>query len=271
MKLPASGKWSVSSEQYLVTRSGVKWAFNGQSSALENVGVDHGGFDILVPEQFLNSADTCPEPQVLGVVAVLQEMGGKGVTKCMRSHMLVNTCAAGSFLDGFLHNCFVKVMTADNASTLVFGEIGRGKQVLPDPFLICISIFAFESQREIDRPKSVHKVFLVDGYYIVELKFQRLDERIGKDGQAVILTLSIADNNLMVVKIYIFYSQAHGFHYTKSTSIHDLSYQFRCTGEVGKEAFDFIPGEDSRDGFGALRTEFREGEFVKFDLKNMAI
>jgi hypothetical protein len=63
MKLPSSGKWSVSSEQYLVTSSGVKWAFNGQSSALKHVSINHGGFHILVTKQFLDRTD---------IVAILQ-------------------------------------------------------------------------------------------------------------------------------------------------------------------------------------------------------
>ena len=53
----------------------IQWRAHGKSSTLEDVGVDHGGFDILVAEEFLHGADTCPEPQVLGVVAVLEEVG----------------------------------------------------------------------------------------------------------------------------------------------------------------------------------------------------
>ena len=35
----------------------VQGAADGQAAALEDVGVDHGGFDILVAEQFLDGAD----------------------------------------------------------------------------------------------------------------------------------------------------------------------------------------------------------------------
>ena len=39
------------------------------------MGVDHGGFDVLVPEEFLDGAD---------VVAVLEKLGGEGVAEGVR-------------------------------------------------------------------------------------------------------------------------------------------------------------------------------------------
>jgi len=32
----------------------------GQAAAIEDMGVDHGGFDVFVAEEFLNGADACP-------------------------------------------------------------------------------------------------------------------------------------------------------------------------------------------------------------------
>ena len=56
------------------TRLAVEWTFDGHSAALEDMCVDHGGFNILMPEQFLDGAD---------VVSILKEMRCKGVTKGM--------------------------------------------------------------------------------------------------------------------------------------------------------------------------------------------
>ena len=36
-----------------------------------------GGLYVFVAEEFLDGTDTCPEPQVLGVVVVLKQVGGK--------------------------------------------------------------------------------------------------------------------------------------------------------------------------------------------------
>ena len=68
--------WFASLLQPL-TISIVDGTADGQSAALEDMSIDHGGFDIFMPKQFLHGADTCPEPQVRGIVAILEEVGDK--------------------------------------------------------------------------------------------------------------------------------------------------------------------------------------------------
>jgi hypothetical protein len=53
-----------------VLKSGVKRRFDSESTTLEDVGVDHGGFDIFVSEQFLDGTN---------IVTVLQKLGGEGM------------------------------------------------------------------------------------------------------------------------------------------------------------------------------------------------
>lgn len=50
----------------------VQRAAHGQAAALEDMGVDHGRLHVLMPEEFLHSAD---------VVMRLQEMSGEGVAR----------------------------------------------------------------------------------------------------------------------------------------------------------------------------------------------
>ena len=49
------------------------------AARLQHMGVDHGSAHILMSKKLLDGAGTCPEPQVLGIAAVLEQMGGKGV------------------------------------------------------------------------------------------------------------------------------------------------------------------------------------------------
>ncbi len=52
---------------------------------VEDVGVDHGGFDIFMAEQFLNCAD---------VVAVLEQVGRKTMAESVTAHVFVDLGAA---------------------------------------------------------------------------------------------------------------------------------------------------------------------------------
>ena len=42
---------------YLCTCLRVEGGFDGEAAALKEVGVDHGGFDVFVAEQFLDGTD----------------------------------------------------------------------------------------------------------------------------------------------------------------------------------------------------------------------
>lgn len=50
----------------------VEGAFNSQAASVQYMGVDHGGFDVFVSEEFLNRAD---------VVSALEEVCGEGVAE----------------------------------------------------------------------------------------------------------------------------------------------------------------------------------------------
>jgi hypothetical protein len=54
---------------YVTGLSVIKRGADGTGAALQDVGVDHGGLDILVSEEFLYCAD---------IISILQKMGGIG-------------------------------------------------------------------------------------------------------------------------------------------------------------------------------------------------
>ena len=67
------------------------------------MGVDHGGADVFVSEQFLDGAD---------VVAVLEEVGGKGVAKGMTGDTFSDAGFAGGFFYGALEAGGFEVVAA---------------------------------------------------------------------------------------------------------------------------------------------------------------
>src|SRR5512136_578475 len=67
----------------------------GPCAALEHMGVDHGGFDILVTEQFLDGTD---------VVTILEKLGGEGMAEGMRGNGFVQASGQRSLTDSLLHH-----------------------------------------------------------------------------------------------------------------------------------------------------------------------
>jgi hypothetical protein len=226
------------------------------------VGVNHRGFYIFVTEEFLNGAD---------IVSILQQMGGEGVTECMWGHMLIDLCTAGGFTDGFLHYRFMNMMAACNASALIFGKVGCGKDILPDPFPVCIQVLVLERIRKVDCSKAIEQILLMDDLYMFKVNPQVLDDRVRQYGETVVLSFSIADDDLMVVEVYIFYPQAHGLHHPQPSSIHNLGYELGCASEIGEQPSDFALREYGGNGAETLWAEMRENSFIQLDVERVTI
>jgi hypothetical protein len=79
----------------------VERAANGEPTPVENVGVDHRGLDVLMAEQLLDGPD---------VVAVFEQVGGKGVAEGVTAHRLVDTGQAGRLPHGSLRGTFSQMM-----------------------------------------------------------------------------------------------------------------------------------------------------------------
>lgn len=75
-------------------------------TSIERMGINHGGFDTLVPKQFLHGAD---------IVAVLQEVGGETMPEGVGGDGFVYPGGLGGLLDGFLQAGFMDVVTTHHA------------------------------------------------------------------------------------------------------------------------------------------------------------
>ena len=71
----------------------VQGTFDRQSAAVENMCIDHGGFDILMTQQFLDCAD---------IVAGFKQVGGEAVTEDMRRNGFVYFRKASGTFYSFL-------------------------------------------------------------------------------------------------------------------------------------------------------------------------
>lgn len=74
------------------------------------MGIDHRGFDIFVPQQFLHRADVIPR---------FQEMRGKTVAKGVRANGFVKSCQFRRRLDGALQPAGVQMVTANDPAAWI--------------------------------------------------------------------------------------------------------------------------------------------------------
>jgi len=113
----------------------VEGRFYCQPATLENVGVDHGGFDVFMPEEFLNGSY---------IVSALEEVGCEGVAEGVRCDAFGDACDLLGFANGALEVGFVNVVTG-GLSGLGVGVEGLGwEDVLPEPVFAGGGVFLGE-------------------------------------------------------------------------------------------------------------------------------
>jgi len=104
----------------------VQGARNALATLLQDVGVDHGGGHIVVPEPWLNGAD---------VGAALKQVRGEGMTTGMCTDVLRQTGTADGHLDGVVDDAGVHVMATGDTGTRVDGDVPGGEDIRPAPCL----------------------------------------------------------------------------------------------------------------------------------------
>ncbi len=102
----------------------VGWAADAKWAAVQSVGVDHGGSDVAVSQQFLNGADVMPP---------FQEMDSKGMAQAVGFGWLADLCCNHVPTDRFLHQARIQVMPALLAGFVVAPALVLGEHPLPCP------------------------------------------------------------------------------------------------------------------------------------------
>ena len=89
----------------------VKRTTDGKPAAIQNMRVNHRRLDIFVTKQFLYGSD---------IVAILKQMRGEGMTKCMTTHWLGDASAFRSLVDRALQRTVALMEAAEDAIEAIF-------------------------------------------------------------------------------------------------------------------------------------------------------
>jgi len=179
--------------------SAIEGGANRQSAALEDVGVNHGGLHVFVTEEFLDGAD---------VVAVLEEVGGKGVAEGVGGDGFLEACGFSGGANGFLEDAFVYVVAHGFAGGGVHREGDGGEEVLPGKFFGSVGVFPDQGVGQVDFAAAFSEILLMDEGDDFDLFLEGWYEGIRQDGDAVVFPFSIADEDGVVAKINVFDAQA---------------------------------------------------------------
>ena len=144
----------------------VGWRYDTRST-VSNMGVDHGGRDIAMAEQFLHCAN---------VVSVLDQMGGEtvahGVTACLFRYSGIDHGLSHSLL----HRGIVDMMPAFYFRSRIYRDAARREYILPLPLGRSRWIFLIERTREMNRSVSGSEIAIMLALDENKVRFQRFDD-----------------------------------------------------------------------------------------------
>lgn len=205
------------------------------------MGVNHGGFHVLVPEKFLNGPD---------VVAAFQELRGERMPESMASGSFGQAGLLHRAVDRLLDDGFVNVMPSLIARLRVPPAVFLWEYPLPTPFLRRVGILAVQRVGQQDAAPAVGQVAFVDRLDALEVVLQRNLKRRGQHGDSVLGALSVADKDFVAPEVDILHAQPQAFHEAQARSVHQRRHEPFVTGKVRQHDFDFLPGHDDRQAFG---------------------
>ena len=116
----------------------VQWTANSSSAFVQNMGINHGGADIFVAQQFLHRSD---------IISICKQMGGEAVAKRMAGDGFIDPGHLRSFLDRFIQTALMNMMTSLYAASWINGNRFGWKHILPGELRVGVFVFFCTAHR----------------------------------------------------------------------------------------------------------------------------
>jgi hypothetical protein len=162
----------------------IERATHGERSLVEDVGVDHGRLDILMAQQFLYGAN---------VVAGFEQVGSKGVAKGMRCDMLVDLSGVRGAAHGALQDRLIGMVAAHLFAARVDGESVGGEDILPEPLVGWVGLFAGQGEGQVDFSQPFGEVLLMQPADGAQVRLQRGDKALRQQSDPVLIAFGVSD------------------------------------------------------------------------------
>ncbi len=185
-------------------------AANAETGAVADVGVNHRGRDILVPEEFLNGSN---------IIAILQEMGSKTVPKRVATRRFCDPAGPNGVFDRVLQVSFRDMVPAELAAARIDGEFLGGEDILPRPFASRVGIFPVQGAGKINRAGPMGEVLLMAFLDPGEVCLKGTAKPFREEGNAFPHTFAFSNSGLTISKIDILDAKPETFEQTKTASI----------------------------------------------------
>ena len=216
----------------------VQWAHDSMATLLQDMGVDHGGTDVRVPQQRLDGAN---------VRTPLQKMSGEAVPERMRTDPLADSCLADDLGNGLVDGAGVKVVAASLAGARVSGPTTGGEDILPSPVLVGVRVLAGQGVREIHLSIAVLQILSMDHLHAYKVFFQGLYELLGERRDTVFTALAVAHREGFHLQVHVLDPESDALRDAQARAVQKLDDELMHSGHQCDHASRLLAGQD--DGY----------------------
>lgn len=143
---------------------------HGQPASIQHRGVHHGGFHIVVPEEFLYRSD---------VIALFSQMRGTTVPEGMATDAFVEPHRTPCWAHSLLQGTLTRVVAADDPRAWVFRQTIGGQDVLPGPEPARPWVLAFQREWSIDGANPLRDNLRMEALDVREMFLEGADQAFG--------------------------------------------------------------------------------------------
>ena len=184
--------------------------------------------------------------------SLFEEASRKGMPKGVQSSVFVDARLAHGLADGTLDGATIQVMASANAASRIDRWPGRGEHVLPAPFEWCAGVLARQRVGQFHAAVAISHGLFVAAAHVRKVLLQRLEDRFGQDGRAVLLPLGVSDHYLEAIVIQVLDAKTQGFDSPQTTSVEKLTEQSIHSPQPMQNRHRLGVREDGRNPFRPL-------------------
>ena len=153
-------------------------------------------------------------------------------------------------------------MAPEEAGAWIEAESGRRERVLPYPLPIGERVLAGQGEGKVDLAVAIGEVAFMNPADPGQVMLQGTDERVGQHSNPIFEALAIADDDLTLVELDVFDTQAEALHQAQPTAVEEFSHELVGAGHTFQDLADFFATQDGGQPFDTAGSDGRDGEVL---------
>src|SRR5437870_429822 len=185
---------------------GIEGTEHTAATPIQDMTVNHGRPNIVMPEQFLDGSY---------VVAGFQQVSGETVSQAVAGCRFGSPAMPDGFLHRFLHDRFMQMMPPLYTQVFINVPAGCREYPLPSPLASRVRILSRKRIRKGDRSRAFRQVPLMQLAYGLQMRQQPILCSARQHCDSVLAAFAVTNNNLTAVEVQILHPQFQTLHQTQ--------------------------------------------------------